>query len=91
MGLNKDRIIGVAITVGSVAGIVAYGWLIYAFPLIVLQATAFIAITVLLGILAWIGWTMTTTPQPTPIKELESTLSVGQSEQLRSDLENKGG
>jgi len=58
----------VIILIGSIIGIVAYGWLLYAFPTIVLQVTAFIAVGGILGILAWIGWTMATTPPPAPIE-----------------------
>jgi len=44
-----------------------YGWLVYAFAIIVLQLTAFLAVAAVLVILAWIGWTMATTPPPEPI------------------------
>jgi len=54
--------------VASVIGIVAYGWLLYAFSTVVLQVTAFIAVAGILGILAWIGWTMATTQPPAPIE-----------------------
>jgi len=46
-----------------------YGFLLYLRPLLVLEVTAFLAVVVLLGILAWIGWTMATTPPPEPITE----------------------
>jgi len=66
--LNRDQSIGAIILVASVIGIVAYGWLLYAFPTVVLQVTAFIAVAGILGILVWIGWTMATTPPPAPIE-----------------------
>ena len=66
--MNKDRAIGAIILVASIAGIIIYGWLIYAWPLIVIQITAFLGIAVVLVILAWIGWTMATTPAPAPIE-----------------------
>jgi predicted DNA-binding transcriptional regulator len=62
--MNKDRAIGAAILAGSVVGIVVYAWLVYAFSVMVLQATAFIAVAGVLVILAWIGWTMVTIPPP---------------------------
>jgi len=65
--LNKDQILGVMILVGSTMGILIYSWLLYIFPIIVLQVTAFVAAAGVLGILAWIGWTMATTPPPEPI------------------------
>jgi threonine/homoserine/homoserine lactone efflux protein len=69
--MNKDRAIGVAILVGSVVGIIVYAWLVYAFSVIVLQVTAFVTVAGVLVILAWIGWTMATTPPPAPL-DLES-------------------
>ncbi len=46
---------GAIILVVSVVGIVVYGWLLYAFPTIVLQITAFVAVALVLVIAAWIG------------------------------------
>lgn len=68
--MNKDQGIGLVVLVASVVGIVLYAWLIYAFTILVLQITAFIAVVGILGIAAWIGWTMATTPPPAPL-ELE--------------------
>jgi len=51
-----------------VAGIVVYAWLLFAFAMIVLQVTAFLAVGAVLVVLAWIGWTMATTPPPEPIE-----------------------
>ena len=66
--MNKDQGIGAVILVGSVAGIVLYAWLTYTFTILVLQITAFIAVAGMLGIAAWIGWTMATTPPPAPLE-----------------------
>jgi len=66
--LSKDQAIGAVILIGSVVGIALYGWLIYAFALVVLQVTAFLVVAAVLVILAWIGWTMATTPPPEPIE-----------------------
>jgi len=67
--MANDRALGGAILAGSVVGIIVYGVLLYFWPLTVLEITAFIAVVVLLGILAWIGWTMATTPPPEPISD----------------------
>ena len=69
--MTKDQVIGALILIGSVAGILIYGWLVgfSPWPVITLQVTAFLGIAVILAILAWIGWTLTTTPAPTPIEE----------------------
>jgi len=66
--MNKDQGIGAIVLVGSVVGIVLYAWLIYAFTILLLQITAFIAVAGMLGIAAWIGWTMATTPPPAPFE-----------------------
>jgi len=58
--------------VASIAGIVIYGWLLTTpFSILVLQVTAFLAVAGVLGILAWIGYTLATTPPPKPIEEIE--------------------
>jgi len=71
--MTKDQVIGALILIGSVAGILIYGWLVGfsggQIPFITLQVTAFLGIGVILAILAWIGWTLATTPAPTPIEE----------------------
>ena len=67
--LANDRALGGTILILSVVGIVVYGLLLYFWPLLILEITAFLAVIVLLGILAWIGWTMATTPPPEPITE----------------------
>ena len=76
--MNKDQGIGAIILVGSVVGIVLYAWLIYTFTILVLQITAFIAVAGILGIAAWIGWTMATTPPPAPL-EPEPTATATES------------
>ncbi len=60
------------ILAGSVLGIVAYAALLLFFSLIILEITALVGVVVLLGILAWIGWTMATTPPPEPIAAMSS-------------------
>lgn len=52
----------------SAIAIAVYGWLLYAFSMAVLQITSFIAVAGVLGIVAWIGWTMATTPSLAPIE-----------------------
>jgi predicted DNA-binding transcriptional regulator len=66
--MNKDQAIGAVILIASVVGALVYGWLIYAFPMVILQITAFLAVATVLVILAWIGWTMATTPPPAPLE-----------------------
>ncbi|HVC27385.1 MAG TPA: hypothetical protein VND40_04420 [Nitrososphaerales archaeon] len=68
--MASDKALGMIILLGSVLGIVVYGGLLAFFPTIILELTAFLAVVVLLGILAWIGWTMATTPAPEPMPEI---------------------
>ena len=76
--MANDRLVGGAILGGSIIGVIIYGLLIYYWPLIVLEISAFLAVLLLLGILAWIGYTMATTPPPEPITDIPD---VGQQPQ----------
>jgi len=58
-----------------------YGWLLYVFAMIILQLTAFLAVAAVLVILAWIGWTMATTPPPEPI-DFEAPTTSGTDEAM---------
>lgn len=72
--MSKDQAIGAALMAGSIAGIIVYGWLLINYPMIILQLTGFIAVAGVLGILAWIGYTLATTPPPKPIEEIEKEI-----------------
>ncbi len=48
-------------------GIIVHAGLLYFYSLIIQELTAILGVVVLLCILAWIGWTMATTPPPEPI------------------------
>jgi len=66
--MNKDQGIGAVLLVASIAGIVAYAWLLFTYAILILQITAFVAVAAVLVIAAWIGWTMATTPPPAPLE-----------------------
>jgi len=68
--MANDRVLGGGILGGSFVGIIIYGLLLYYWSTIVLQVTAFVAVALILGILAWIGYTMATTPPPEPITDI---------------------
>ena len=68
--MANDRAIGGAIFGGSIIGIIVYGLLLYYWGPLVVEITAFVAVLVLLAILAWIGYTMATTPPPEPIADI---------------------
>ena len=70
--------IGGLLAVGSVVGILVYAWLVFLaeawLSMFVLKLTGFVAVAGVLGILAWIGYTLATTPPPKPIEEIEKEL-----------------
>ena len=86
MSLGSDRTLGgvgaLPIAIGSfvpflsLVGIVVYGALLWYFPILVLEITAFLAVAGVLAILAWIGYTLATTPPPQPIEEIEKELQA---------------
>lgn len=74
--MNKDQAIGAGIFVISVIAILLYIWLTFFTPwsYLVIQITATVAIAIIFGIIAWIGYTLATTPAPKPIEEVEKEL-----------------
>ena len=78
--MNKDQGIGAVLLVASIAGIVVYAWLLFAYAIVILQITAFVAVAVILVIAGWIGWTMGTTPPPAPFEPEPATTSVSPEE-----------
>ena len=68
-----DRLTGVLVMVGSLLGVALYYYLLFVSPwaLLVLQVSAFMAVTAVLLIMAWIGYTLITTP---PMEELKVDL-----------------
>ena len=82
---SKDQGIGAAILIGCIVGIIIYAYLVFNpdmfISLLVLKLTGFIAVGGILGIGAWIGWTMATTPPPKPIEDIEKELEAESSEE----------
>jgi predicted DNA-binding transcriptional regulator len=71
--LSNDQNIGFLLLAIGAVGILVYAWLIFfAAPLLMLQITAFVAVAAVLGIVAWIGYTMATTPPPEPVTVTET-------------------
>ncbi len=89
--MNKDQALGAVLLLGSTAGILIYGWLVFLSPwtLLALQLTGFTAVAALLGIIAWIGYTLATTPPPKPIEEIEKELEE-ELKKLEQDTSNTG-
>ena len=66
----NDKVMGYVIVLGSLFGIACYFYLLFVSPwaLLVLQVSAFMAAAAVLTIIAWIGYTLATTP---PMEELD--------------------
>ena len=88
LGMNRDQLVGALILIASIIGILVYGWIVFftEWALILLQLTGFIAVAAVLGILAWIGYTLATTPPPKPIEDIEKELE----EELKKVEEESG-
>ena len=80
--MSRDQALGALLLVAGIIGILIYGWLVFftGWWMIVLQITAFVAIAAVLAIIAWIGYTLATTPPPKPMEEIEKELEKEQSE-----------
>ena len=86
--MSKDRVIGGGMLLAAIIIWIfytLYGFLLILFPnlpvpkpnfnLINIPVTiVWLAVTAVLFIAAWIGWTLATTPPPKPIEEIEKEL-----------------
>ncbi len=74
--MSRDQLIGAALAVISILVIIVYGWILFftEWSMLLLQLSAFIAVLGVFGILAWIGYTLATTPPPKPIEEIEKEI-----------------
>ena len=86
--MSRDQVYGAVVMVGSILGILIYGWLVFfsRWVTVVLQITGFIAVAAVLGVLTWIGYTLATTPPPKPIEEIEKEIE----EELKKLEESSG-
>jgi predicted DNA-binding transcriptional regulator len=68
-----DRMLGGLILLGSLAGIVIYFWLLFMSPWgwLTIQVSALLAVGMVLLIMAWIGYTLATTPPPMPLEDFD--------------------
>ena len=69
----NDKISGSLILIGSLLGIAGYFYLVFLSPWIMLtiQVSAFGAVTGMLGIMAWMGYMLATTPAPMPLEDFD--------------------
>ena len=74
--MSNDKIIGGGMLVGSLAGIGIYFWLLFMteYADLTIKASALLAVTAVLLIVAWIGYTLATTPPPVPLEDLNFDL-----------------
>lgn len=74
--MNRDQVIGVAIMAASIIVIFLYIYVLFAteYYMLLLKLTGAIAVAGVFGILAWIGYTLATTPPPKPIEEIEKEI-----------------
>ncbi|MEM3906767.1 MAG: transcriptional regulator [Desulfurococcaceae archaeon] len=74
--MSKDQIIGIALMSASILAIIAYAWILFftEWTILLIQVTLMIAVVGILGIVAWIGYTLATTPPPKPLEEIEKEL-----------------
>ncbi len=82
--MQRDQLIGAGLLVGSIIVALVYLWLIFLPPavtvlgmpidLFVLKLTGAVAVCGVAGIVAWIGYTLATTPPPKPIEEIEKEI-----------------
>jgi len=74
--VSKDQALGFGMMIISIAVILIYGWLVFLseYALLILKLTGFIAVAGVFGILAWIGYTLASTPPPKPIEEIEKEI-----------------
>jgi len=87
--MADDKVLGGVILVGSLAGIVVYFWLLFMSPwaTLTIQVSAFLAVGMCLLIMAWIGYTLATTPPPMPLEDFDFEAELGESEESEEESE----
>lgn len=93
--MNRDMAIGAFLLIASIIVIIAYIWLVFFPPLagldmLILKLTGTVAIAGVFGILAWIGYTLATTPPPKPIEEIEKEIEK-ELEKVEAETSSTGG
>jgi predicted DNA-binding transcriptional regulator len=89
--MARDRVIGIALVIGAIMGILIYGFLLFYFgynnpiALYTLEITAFVAVLAILAILGWIGYVMATTPPPVPLEPEPVVNTVKETNEQKRD------
>jgi len=94
--MPSDKAVGWGLVAVSLAVIVFYAVGLFAPSLIrpgidqlLVKVTVFAAVAAVFGILAWIGYTLATTPPPKPIEEIEKELEE-ELKKLEEELKREG-
>lgn len=74
--MTRDQAIGIALILAAAAVTIIVLYLLFFTPydIMTLKIVTTIAITMLAGIVGWIGYTLATTPPPKPIEEIEKEI-----------------
>jgi len=74
--LSRDQLFGALLVAVSIIVIIIYAWILFftQWSMLLMQVTLMVAVAGVLGILAWIGYTLATTPPPKPIEKIEEEL-----------------
>lgn len=88
--MSKDKLIGIGMLIASIATPILIVYLLFftGYDILTLKVITAIAITLLSGIVGWIGYTLATTPPPKPIEEIEKEI---EEELKKLEQEVKGG
>ena len=96
--MQRDQAVGIGLMAVSIAVIVAYLYLMFLPPSIyvfgmpvdvfLMKLTLALAVVAVFGILAWIGYTLATTPPPKPIEEIEREIEE-ELKRLESELKQE--
>ena len=91
MFMDKDQGLGWLILVFSVLGIALYYYLVFmsAWSLLTIQVSAFLAVAMVLLIIAWIGYTLATTPPPMPLEDFDMMDQEATIEDIQPDETSK--
>lgn len=82
-----DRVWGYIILLGSLFGVACYFYLVFLSPwvMLVIQISAFLAVAAVLAIMAWIGYTLATTPPPEPLEDFAAEPSTEEDLEARAE------
>ena len=75
--LPSDKALGLTLITVSILIIILYGYGLFATPywITLVKITLFTAVTAILGILAWIGYSIATTQPSKPLEEIEKEIT----------------